>query len=292
MGVSAIIPTYNRKHELKNCLRSLLAQTKKPDEIIVIDDNSSDGTGEMVRKEFPSVRLIKHEKNKGTCAAFNTGIKNAKYEYVAMFDHDVVLPKTWIEKMVGEIEKDENVAIVSGRHVPPNYKSEETEGKKLVSAYYDCGFNGGANLARKSALLKTDLYSEKFFIYVNEEDLAAKLLNKGYKIKQYPSIISYHHGESYVAASRKAYFKKRIYFKTRNKFWHVWKHYPLRHVLFLTPFYLFFHLILALEQKAAGEFIKGTLDAFKEIDYAIKNREVCKEILKLRRVGVGDLGIR
>ena len=59
--VSVIVPSYNRKHQLKRCLESLSRLSRKPDEIIVIDDGSSDDTSEMVRVEYPRIKLLKNE---------------------------------------------------------------------------------------------------------------------------------------------------------------------------------------------------------------------------------------
>jgi len=269
--ISAIIPTYNRRDALRECIKSLLQQTKVPDEIIVVDDGSNDGTDQMIRNEFPFVKLITHARNKGAYAAFNTGIRNAKYEYIAMLDNDVTLPKKWIKNMLNEIKKENELAVVSGRHVPANQKNGE-----MMPSYYTCTINEGACIARKSALYKAGLYPEEFFIYAGGVDLAARLLNRGYKLRRCPSIISYHKDHRMPS-------KMKIYYYTRNKLWYIWKYFDFRYIVYLIPFHLFEYLVKAIKSKALREYFTGIVDAFKNINYAIENREVCKHFARIER---------
>ena len=76
MKISVIIPTYNRKHTLHRAIESVLNQTFKPLEIIVVDDGSNDGTGEWVEEIYPSIKYV-FIKNSGVSAARNTGVRSA-----------------------------------------------------------------------------------------------------------------------------------------------------------------------------------------------------------------------
>lgn len=87
--VSVIIPTYNRAHLLGRAIRSVLAQTYQDFELIVVDDGSSDNTGEVVATFVdPRIHYLRHEENRGAAAARNTGIKASRGEYVAFLDSD------------------------------------------------------------------------------------------------------------------------------------------------------------------------------------------------------------
>ena len=96
--VSVIIPTYNRSNVILNSVNSVLNQTYKDLEVIVVDDCSDDET-EIVLKSIKDQRLryIKHEKNMGACAARNTGIDLAKGEFIAFHDSDDICRKERIE---------------------------------------------------------------------------------------------------------------------------------------------------------------------------------------------------
>jgi len=87
MDISVIIPTHNRAELLPRALDSVLEQTRPPDEIIVVDDGSDDGTDELVRRQYPSVRYL-HQRNRGVSAARNRGIAAAGGEWIALLDSD------------------------------------------------------------------------------------------------------------------------------------------------------------------------------------------------------------
>src|SRR3954454_19415660 len=86
--VSVAIPTYNRAYILDKAIESALAQTYRPVEIIVIDDGSTDGTAELVGR-YPELRYF-HQPNGGLSAARNSGLRQARGEFIALFDSDDV----------------------------------------------------------------------------------------------------------------------------------------------------------------------------------------------------------
>jgi glycosyltransferase involved in cell wall biosynthesis len=105
--VSVIIPTYNRAHLVGQSIESALNQTHKDLEVLIVDDASTDKTCEAVKPylKHPEVRYICHEQNKGQQAARNTGIKNARGEYVAFLDSDDVWLPQKIELQLSAISK-------------------------------------------------------------------------------------------------------------------------------------------------------------------------------------------
>ena len=87
--VSVIIPTYNRAHLLGRAIQSVLNQTYQGFELIVVDDGSSDNTGEVVATfADPRIHYLRHVKNRGAAAARNTAIKTARGEHIAFLDSD------------------------------------------------------------------------------------------------------------------------------------------------------------------------------------------------------------
>ncbi|RPH05739.1 MAG: glycosyltransferase [bacterium TMED46] len=87
MKISVIIPTYNRKHTLQRAIDSVLAQTFKPYEIIIVDDGSKDGTKEWLLQNYPSVQCI-HQPNNGVSSARNKGIQISQGSWIALLDSD------------------------------------------------------------------------------------------------------------------------------------------------------------------------------------------------------------
>jgi len=96
MNITVIIPTYNRYEFLKRALRSVYAQSYKPQEIIVIDDGSTDNTPQIIQ-EFPNIKYV-HQANSGVSSARNLGILNATYEWIAFLDSD----DEWVESKLQE----------------------------------------------------------------------------------------------------------------------------------------------------------------------------------------------
>lgn len=88
VDISVIIPTYNRKEQLKKALSYFDNKFYENNELIVVDDFSIDGTEELILSHYKDVRYFKHSKNRGAAAARNTGIKNAKGNLIAFLDSD------------------------------------------------------------------------------------------------------------------------------------------------------------------------------------------------------------
>ena len=103
VSVTVIIPTYNRAELLERALTSVLAQSRLPDEVLVVDDGSADDTAARVREGFPSVRLLEQE-NAGVSAARNRGIREASGEWLAFLDSDDEWAPTKLETQMRQLE--------------------------------------------------------------------------------------------------------------------------------------------------------------------------------------------
>ncbi|WP_455205920.1 glycosyltransferase family 2 protein [Kaarinaea lacus] len=86
-SIAVIIPTHNRSRLLKRALQSVLAQTRSADEIVVVDDGSTDDTRQLLQTEFPQVRYV-YQSQQGVSKARNTGINATSSEWIALLDSD------------------------------------------------------------------------------------------------------------------------------------------------------------------------------------------------------------
>ena len=102
MKISVIIPTFNRLDLLKRAIESVLNQSIKPYDIIVVDDGSTDGTSDMIQQKYKSIKLIQ-QKNSGVSAARNNGIKNAQGDWIALLDSDDEWKKNKLEEQVNKL---------------------------------------------------------------------------------------------------------------------------------------------------------------------------------------------
>ncbi|QPJ84751.1 glycosyltransferase family 2 protein [Sarcina sp. JB2] len=113
--VSIIIPTYNREKLIQRSIDSVLNQTYKNIEIIIVDDNSTDNTYKVIKsymEKYSFIKYIKHSVNKGACVARNTGIKVAKGYYIAFLDSDDEWTENKLEKSTLIFEKEKSIGIV------------------------------------------------------------------------------------------------------------------------------------------------------------------------------------
>ena len=111
MKISLVILSWNTKNLLRDCLKSI--NLKDVFEIIVVDNNSSDGSWEMVEKEFPNVKLIKNKKNLGFAKGNNQGIRKAKGDLIMLLNSDTIISKGSLKKLVNVFLKNNKIAAAS-----------------------------------------------------------------------------------------------------------------------------------------------------------------------------------
>ena len=106
--VWAIVVTHNRKALLRECLIALLAQTRRPEHVLVVDNASSDGTAEMVSKEFGEVNLLRLASNEGSAGGFHEGMKRAHAdgaEWLWLMDDDTIPKPTALAELLGALPR-------------------------------------------------------------------------------------------------------------------------------------------------------------------------------------------
>lgn len=109
--VSVVIPAYNAEKCLGETLTSVLAQTRPADEILVIDDGSQDDTEKVAKSFGDRIRYIR-QANQGIAAARNTGIREARSEWIALLDHDDLMLPDKLQKQMAIIESRPELAVV------------------------------------------------------------------------------------------------------------------------------------------------------------------------------------
>ena len=127
MNLSIIIVCWNVRAELLNCLQSII--TNQPGceyEIIVIDNASSDGTVDAVRRQFPAVKLIANNENRGFAAANNQGIELARSRYIFLLNPDTILKNNSIDILLDYMEHNTDVGVCSPKLVFENGRIQKT----------------------------------------------------------------------------------------------------------------------------------------------------------------------
>ena len=117
LKLSLIIPVYNEERHIEATLDSIAAQTVKPDEVILVDNNCNDKTLEIAEK-YDFVKIV-HEEKQGRGHARNAGFNAAKYDVLARIDGDSLLQANWVEAVKNHFETDEELAGLTGLAYTP-----------------------------------------------------------------------------------------------------------------------------------------------------------------------------
>ncbi|MCK5944982.1 MAG: glycosyltransferase family 2 protein [Planctomycetes bacterium] len=293
--VSLVISVWNRRDDLRENLAAIRAQTVAPDQVIVVDNDSSDGTPEMVIAEFPEVQLIRMpHSDYGACETFNVGFSSARGELVGILDDDVILPKTFVEQMVQKFEEEPaTTAILSPKVIEPEMPDWYLNNERLHRERYLATFRGCGSMARAAALREANWYDIRFFIFGNERDLTTRLLNLGYRVKMFPQVEVFH-----KAPFGMRHGKRSLYYHVRNFWLYAFKYLPWSQVLGF-PFRFLAKGLGGKKKSDGGEVgdavgtiglfdniksvkwgywicLKATLNALCNLPYCLRHRQVCK----------------
>jgi GT2 family glycosyltransferase len=204
--VSIIIVNYNGKELLQKCLDSLLKVNYDNFEIILVDNNSTDGTVEFITKNYPSLIIIKLDSNKGFAEPNNVAAKISKGKYLLFLNNDTVVTPNFISEMVKVMETDKKIAICQSLLLKPdgsvdssgdfidhlgvvyNSKTEIDEIREVSSA------RGASMLVRSDIFEKLDGFDQKFFVTFEDVDLCWRSWILGYRVLIIPTSIVYHEG--------------------------------------------------------------------------------------------------
>lgn len=188
MKFSVVVPTFNRAATLRQTLTALVTQDYADYEIIVVDDGSTDGTREMIAREFPQVRYI-YQTNRGPAAARNRGIAIATGDLIAFTDDDCVPPRDWLTRLADGFARRPEVVGVGGCLEAPDAvlqrealaRYEQFVSRHLFHADaqeriggFECPAGGTNNLAYRRAILERVGGFDEAFLYAAGEDADLK----------------------------------------------------------------------------------------------------------------------
>jgi len=214
-SVSLVIPSYNGAHFLAGCLDSVAAldYPRERLETIVVDNASTDGTAELLARDYPWVHVLRQDENCGFAGANNIGASAAGGECVAFANNDMRLDPAWLRELVAAYAPEEGYCCVAGlilnasgervdfadgfvnfhgmagqigfgepvEHVPVE------DGREL---FFACG---GSMLVDRHAFLELGGFDESFFAYFEDVDLGWRLWLAGHKVRLASRARSFHH---------------------------------------------------------------------------------------------------
>lgn len=298
--VSILIVNWNGKALLGDCLTSVTSQTYRNYEILVVDNDSTDGSVEYIESKFPSVRIIRNSQNEGFARACNKGMVCSRGEYIAVLNSDMELDRHWLEELTKPLQ-NKNVAATTAKALffddrekinyaggavnflgfafPKHFKESNDIDLEHETTEYVAG---GLSCLRRKVLDKVGLFDEDFFMYFEDVDLSYRITAAGYKLGLAPKAIVYH----------KADFKKmkdKFYHIEKNRLRFLIKNYSLRTLLLITPAFFITEIGVLLYSLFGGWFHKKVysyLDILMSLPKLIRQR---RHSQKIRRSKDGQI---
>lgn len=218
---TVLITTLNRKEELTQALRSALAQSI-PIEILVIDDGSSDGTSELLRRDFPSVRAVRHDAPHGLIASRNEGLQLAAGTHVFSIDDDAEFSSPHVVEQTLEDFDHPRIGAVAIPFIEPRKQNVALQQAPTRDAIWstDC-YIGTAHAVRRELFLALGGYREHLVHQGEERDLAIRMLDGGHIVRLGRSDLICHH------ESPKRDRRRMDYYGRRNDILFAWENVPL-----------------------------------------------------------------
>jgi len=245
-AVTALVLNWNGARVVADCIRSLQAQDYPDLEILVVDNASTDGSADVVRREFPDVRLHVNARNLGFGGGNNSGINRIQTPYILMCNNDTRLAPDCVRRLVAALEDEpragsatpmiilaysglvdatgivvcpDGLALGRGRAETPDAMREPAE----VFYASDCLCLYRRAMLEDLRLPDGEIYDEDFFAYADETDMGWRAQRQGWKSLYVPDAVVYHHHAA--SSGSVSPFLARLV--ERNRIWVAVKNFPL-----------------------------------------------------------------
>ena len=284
--VSIIVVNYNQKQFTLDCLKSLSKITYPNYEIIVVDNNSRDGSVGAITKMFPKVRQVLNKSNSGYVGGNNAGIRQAKGKYLLILNNDTLVTPGFIEPLVADLEKDHSLGIVQSKiFIMDNPKQLDNVASYLTNIgflfhigylnkdkpeyqkYQEIFAAKGACMMVNKAVFKLGAFDEKYWCYFEESDLCWRAWVMGYHVAFEPKSIIYHKMGATSATMRSAFIH---YHSFKNRIRTIIKNASLTTLFWMFPIHIVICIGLSVYFFLSGQ-ISGSLAIPKAIWWNILN---------------------
>jgi GT2 family glycosyltransferase len=293
--ISVVVVNWNAGDLLERCIASALKQTLPPFEVIVIDNDSSDGSAKNIGEKFPSVHVVNAGGNIGFAAANNLALQFVSDEsgWVVLLNPDAFPEPTWLEALYEAAQRNPEYAFFGSRLMDANnpmvldgtgdaYHNSglvwrEGHGSVCDSAasqvneiFSPCA---AAAMYRKDVFLAAGGFDEDFFCYVEDIDLGFRLRLLGHRCGYVPTSVVYHVGSA--VTGRRSEFS--VYHGHRNLVWTFFKNMPGALFWGLLPLHLILNMVTVIYFAGCGQgklILRAKWDAIKGIPSMWRKRRV------------------
>jgi GT2 family glycosyltransferase len=220
--LTVIIPNWNGEKFLNTCLGSLRRQSTLDFETVVVDNGSTDGSVELVRRDFPEVRLVPLRENRGFSTAVNVGLRSSNAEYAALLNPDTEADPGWLEALLGAARRHPEAGLFASKLVdfhdrrvldgagdalrrsglPYRLGHGELDRGQFDSETFVFGACAAAALYRRALFEEIGSFDEDFFAYCEDGDISFRSQLAGYRCLYVPEAVVYHVGSASTGGKR------------------------------------------------------------------------------------------
>jgi GT2 family glycosyltransferase len=238
--LSIIIPNWNGAKFLPTCCDALARQTYHNLEILVVDNDSHDGSQELLKKRYPQVKLIELPENRGFTGACNAGMRAAKGDLIALLNNDTEADSGWVAAVVDAFDRHPEIGAVASKmllfdkrdHIHTAGDFFTTDGRagnrgvwqrdegQFDREEYVFSACGGSSVYRKAMLDQIGLLDDDFFFSGEDVDLGWRAQLAGWRCLYMPKAIVYHHLSATGGGTTASYYDGR------NLIFIIAKNYP------------------------------------------------------------------
>lgn len=245
--LSIVIPNWNGARFLPVCLEALRQQTHPALEVLIVDNASSDGSQDLIQREYPWVKLIELPTNTGFTGACNTGMRAATGEIVALLNNDTEVDPGWATAVVDAFARHPEVGSVASKmllfekrdHIHTTGDFFTTDGRagnrgvwqkdegQFDREEYVFSACGGSSAYRRVMLDQIGLLDDDFFFSGEDVDLGWRVNLSGWRCLYTPAAIVYHHLSATGGGVTASYYDGRnlIFILVKNLPGALWRKY-------------------------------------------------------------------
>lgn len=268
-----VICHYNGMEMLAQCLRSLKPELSSRDDVLVVDNGSSDGSAEFIAKDFPWVKLLALKENLGFAGGNNQALKFVdEYGYFVLLNNDCQVEPGFYDALLAPFE-NKAIGITNAVILDADGKTVDhaggkwlsflsgtnignlagTDPKDLPAAVFETTYASGAALAVRTSLLNQSGLFPDFFMYYEDVDLSWRLRTTGYQIVVTPKARVRHLGSA-TSRKNRAFVE---YFAARNRIWLFRRNLPVWQKPIVLPILIVARLLLLLPSLRNWEILKA-----------------------------------
>jgi GT2 family glycosyltransferase len=290
--VSVIIVTWNGLRHLDACLAAVAAQVGVTLETVLVDNASTDGTVDHVRRRYPAVRIVELRQNRGFAGGNNAGVAEARAPLVAFLNNDTIADPRWLHALVRGLDTAGGFALVTSRivymHDPQTIDSAgdgflraggafkrlhgmpSAQAEEPLEVFGACG---AACLMPRSVFAELGGFDEDFFASHEDVDLSYRARLRGYRVRYVPQAIVRHQGSATLGRQS----ARAVFYGQRNLEWVYLKNSPVSVLLRTVPGHLAYDIAAAVHFARTGHmwtFIRAKASALAGVPALLRKRAI------------------